>query len=147
MRTKVIEHLNAAELAHHQLIDLLSEDDLGRRMGDRSNTVGAQMWCVVGARESYAKAIENDGWIGFGCSLSGEDTTSKDLVLEALARSRALLAEAMDGVDWTDTREGLLLDLLEHEVQHQGQIIRYVYGLGRRFPESWATRWALDQPD
>ena len=81
MRTKVIEHLNAAELAHHQLIDLLSEDDLGRRMGDRSNTVGAQMWCVVGARESYAKAIENDGWIGFGCSLSGEDTTSKDLVL------------------------------------------------------------------
>jgi uncharacterized damage-inducible protein DinB len=147
MRTKVIEHLNAAELAHHQLIDLLSEDDLGRRMGDRSNTVGAQMWCVVGARESYAKAIENDGWIGFGCSLSGEDTTSKDLVLEALARSRALLAEAMDGVDWTDTREGLLLDLLEHEVQHQGQIIRYVYSLGRRFPESWATRWALDQPD
>jgi len=147
MRTKVIEHLNAAELAHHQLIDLLSEDDLGRRMGDRSNTVCAQMWCVVGARESYAKAIENDGWIGFGCSLSGEDTTSKDLVLEALARSRALLAEAMDGVDWTDTREGLLLDLLEHEVQHQGQIIRYVYSLGRRFPESWATRWALDQPD
>jgi uncharacterized damage-inducible protein DinB len=147
MRARVIEHLNAAELAHHQLVDLLSEDDLGQRLADRSNTVGAQMWCVVGARESYARAIENDGWIGFSCSLSGEDTTSKDLVLEALARSRAVLAEAIDGVDWTDTREGLLLDLLEHEVQHQGQLIRYVHALGRRFPESWATRWALDQPD
>jgi hypothetical protein len=147
MRARVIEHLAAAELAHHQLIDLLSEDDLGRRLGDRSNTIGAQMWCVVGARESFARAIENDGWIGFSCSLSGDDTTSKKLVLKALARSGAMLARTTDGVDWTDRREGLLLDLLEHEIQHQGQIIRYVYALGRRFPESWVMRWALDQPD
>ena len=147
MRAKVIGHLNAAALAHHQLIETLSEEDLGRRLGDRSNTIGAQMWCVVGARESYAKAIEHDGWIGFGCSLSGPDVTNKERVLEALARSGALLTDTINRVEWTDTRDGLLLDLLEHETQHQGQIIRYVYALGRRFPESWATRWALDQPD
>lgn len=146
MRAKVIEHLNAAALAHHQIVQSLSGEDLGRRLGDRSNTIGAQMWCVVGARESYTKAIENDGWIGFGCSLSGRDVASKERVLEALARSKAGLTETIDGVEWTDTRDGLLLDLLEHEIQHQGQIIRYVYSLGRRFPESWATRWALDQP-
>jgi uncharacterized damage-inducible protein DinB len=147
MRAKVIRHLSAAALAHHQLIEALSEEDLGRRFGDRSNTIGAQMWCVVGARESYTKAIEHDGWVGFGCSLSGHDVTSKERVLEALARSEAGLNETINSVEWTDTREGLLLDLLEHETQHQGQLIRYVYALDRRFPESWATRWALDQPD
>jgi uncharacterized damage-inducible protein DinB len=147
MRAKVIGHLNAAALAHHQLIEALPEEVLGRRLGDRSNTIGAQMWCVVGARESYAKAIEHDGWIGFGCSLSGQDVASKERVLEALARSGAALTETINGVEWTDTRDGLLLDLLEHETQHQGQMIRYMYALGRRFPESWATRWALDQPD
>lgn len=147
MRAKVIERLHAAALAHHQMVEALSEEDLGKRLSDRSNTIGAQMWCVVGARESYAQAIEHDGWIGFGCSLSGHDVTSKERVLEALARSGAALVETIDGVEWTETRDGLLLDLLEHETQHQGQIIRYVYALGRRFPESWVTRWALDQAD
>lgn len=146
MRAVVIEHLNAAALAHHQLIEALPEEDLGRRLGDRSNTIGAQMWCVVGARESYAKAIEHDGWVGFACSLSGEDVTSRKRLLEALTRSAAGLTEAIDTVEWTDTRDGLLLDLLEHEIQHQGQLIRYMYALGRHFPESWVTRWALDQP-
>jgi hypothetical protein len=43
-------------------------------------------------------------------------------------------------------RERLLLDLLEHETQHQGQVIRSVYVLGGSFPESWVQRWALEQP-
>jgi hypothetical protein len=64
MRAKVIRHLNAAALAHHQLIEALPEEDLGRRFGDKSNTLGAQMWCVVGARESYAKAIEHEAGSG-----------------------------------------------------------------------------------
>jgi len=38
----------------------------------------------------------------------------------------------------------LLLDLFEHETQHQGQMIRYVYGLGLHFPKSWIDRWALE---
>ena len=37
----------------------------------------------------------------------------------------------------------MLLALLEHEAQHQGQLIRYVYALDYTFPESWASRWAL----
>ena len=65
------------------------------------------MWCVVGARESYIEAIEHDGWIGFSCSLSGRDVTSKDRMLGALDRSAAALTETIDRVAWTDTREGL----------------------------------------
>jgi uncharacterized damage-inducible protein DinB len=34
--------------------------------------------------------------------------------------------------------------LLEHEVQHHGQLIRYLYGLGIERPESWKQRYALD---
>jgi hypothetical protein len=32
---------------------------------------------------------------------------------------------------------------LLHETQHHGQLIRYVYGLGLVFPESWRDRWNL----
>jgi len=147
LRQKVIAHLTTMSGFHRELVESLPDQELGRKLYDRSNTVGAQMWCVVGARESYTAAIESDGWIGFSCSLTGSDTTSKDRVVGALAASESRLEDVIGRVEWTDTRENLLLDLLEHETQHQGQLIRYLYAMGHQFPESWAARWALDQPE
>jgi uncharacterized damage-inducible protein DinB len=146
MRDKVIAHLTSTARAHRELVASLAEEELGWRLTERSNTIGAQIWCVVGARESYTKAIREGGWAGFDCSLSGPDTTIKERVLEALDRSEGGLIEVLGDLEWTDARERLLLDLLGHETQHQGQLIRYVYAVGRRFPESWVQRWALEQP-
>jgi len=146
VREKVVAHVTSAVRAHRELVASLPEADLGRTLAERSNTIGAQMWCVVGARESYTRAIREDGWAGFDCSLSGPETATKERVLEALDRSEEALIEVLGDVEWTDARERLLLDLLEHEVQHQGQLIRYIYALGGRFPESWANRWALEEP-
>lgn len=146
MREKVIAHLTATAHAHRELVASLLEPDLGRRLSKRSNTIGAQIWCVVGARESYTRAIREGAWAGFDCSLSASDTKIKGRVLEALDRSEEALIEVLGDLAWTDAREHLLLDLLEHETQHQGQLIRFIYALGRPFPESWATRWALEQP-
>ena len=39
------------------------------------------------------------------------------------------------------------LALLEHETQHHGQLIRYLYGLGIPRPESWQRQYALDHDD
>lgn len=146
MREKVIAHLTAMAHAQRELVASLPEADLGRRLSERSNTLGAQMWCVVGARESYTRAIREGAWAGFDCSLTAPDTKIEERVLEALDRSEEAMIEVLGDLEWTDAREHLLLDLLEHETQHQGQLIRYVYALGRPFPESWATRWALEQP-
>ena len=146
MRDKVIAHLISTARAHRELVATLPEADLGWRLAERSNTIGGQIWCVIGARESYTKAIREGDWAGFDCSLSGPDTTIKKRLLEALDRSEGGLIEVLGDLEWTDARERLLLDLLEHESQHQGQIIRYVYALGRRFPDTWVQRWALEQP-
>jgi hypothetical protein len=35
------------------------------------------------------------------------------------------------------------MDLLEHELQHHGQLIRYVYGNKLEFPESWKKRYTV----
>jgi hypothetical protein len=42
--------------------------------------------------------------------------------------------------DWTGERDDLLAALYEHEVMHEGQIIRHLYALERRLPGLW--RWA-----
>lgn len=107
-----------------------------------SNMVGAQLWCVVGARESYAEAITADAWSGFACSLN--EPHDPDRVAEALERSAGAVREALDRiVDFTDTRHRLMIDLLEHEAAHHGQLIRYLYGLKRPIPDSWKRRYAL----
>ncbi len=57
-----------------------------------------------------------------------------------------MVGKTLAAIEWTDAKDGLLVDLLEHETMHQGQLIRYVYGLGFSFPESLAKRWVLEQP-
>ena len=143
MRPIVLKHLKESFSRHEGLAELLSDDALGSKLPTRSNTLGGQFWCLIGARESYTKAIIENGWAGFGCSLSGEDAVRITAVIEALEHSAKDFSEGVRDLEWTEEREELLLTLLEHETQHQGQLIRYVYGLNLSIPESWAARWAL----
>ena len=83
------------------LAEGLSSAALKSRNGNaRSNTIGAQFWCLVGARESYARAFEAGAWQGFACSLS--DTETPGTVQAALAASSALVRERVAAVDEMD---------------------------------------------
>ncbi len=125
--------------------DLIASFDAGRLRSTLpnlpSNPIGGQLWCVVGARESYARAVEAGAWSGFACSL--DDPSDPTAVSDALVRSAGVVRGALD-VAAGDAQFGLLLDLLEHEAAHQGQLIRYLYGLRLPVPDSWKARYALD---
>jgi len=145
MRKKVIEHIKRLFHAHQELAEILPDKAFGKDLSIPSNTIGGQFWCLIGTRESYANAINKNGWAGFNCSMPYEDTNNKHKVLEMLAKTARDFEQTLNGIQWTDVRDYLLLDLLDHESQHQGQLIRYVYGLKYEFPKSWVERWALDE--
>lgn len=105
----------------------------------RSNTIGQQLWCVIGGRESAVRAIEAGGWAGFDCSLT--DTSSKEKVVEALSASATALLQALS--DDGSLADRMALFVFEHEAMHQGQLIRFVYSLDLEFPKSWADHWHL----
>ncbi|WP_261177856.1 hypothetical protein [Anaerobacillus sp. CMMVII] len=42
-----------------------------------------------------------------------------------------------------EINSNLLIDLLEHEVQHHGQLIRYAYANKIDFPKSWNFRYTV----
>ena len=140
----VRERLERSFGMYRDLLAELGEGGLTSRLGDlRSNTIGAQLWCVVGARESYSRAIEAGQWSGFSCSL--DDTTDAAKVEGALASSEDTVRRALDGMRAADDAPwGLVLDLLEHEAAHHGQLIRYIYGLGLPVPATWKQKYALD---
>lgn len=141
--TPLSRHLAATLDLTDELAASLDEPGLRARNGAaRSNTIGGQLWCVVGARESYARAIESGGWAGFSCSLT--ESHAPGAVRASLASSKRLVLETVRRLDRLDpTQEDLALRLLEHESQHHGQLIRYCYANDLPFPAAFAARYAL----
>jgi hypothetical protein len=138
----LINHLQRAFALTSDLVQHLPEEALGQTLGDLpSNTIGQQLWCMIGARESYLKAVVNDGWAGFGCSLG--NTTAKEEVLNCLKNSEQDWSTHLDEHALNENQTAFLMDLLEHELQHHGQLIRYVYGNRLDFPASWRDRYTV----
>jgi len=139
MKKKILDNLYARFQAYMDRIKRVDAQMLTARIdAPRRKSLGEHLWCVVGARESYAKAIAAGQWVGFDCSMS---TLSHQDFLDKLEESAQAVRNAIECVDdWTSEREDLLATLAEHEVMHEGQIIRHVYGTGGTLPASW--KWA-----
>lgn len=144
MQHLIDARLDAVFGLYDELIALLDGTQLRQSLPVPSNPIGMQLWCLVGGRETWARAMETGAWGPFGCSIAAfEDTQKPDLVAEALAASasafrKAALASASD-----ETRTDFKLGLLEHESQHLGQILRYLLGLRIVPPPGWKKRFAL----
>lgn len=123
--------------AFEALAETLSPEMLEERIElPKHKTLGEHFWCVIGARESYTRAIEAGVWSGFHCSL---DTLEPESIVQAL-RDSARKFQTCLKAKLNPAQSQLLLELLEHEVMHEGQMIRHLYALGYRIPASW--RWA-----
>lgn len=61
----VINKISRAFALTQDLVEYLDEANLQLKLPNLpSNTIGEQFWCMVGARESYLKAIQKmGGWI------------------------------------------------------------------------------------
>ena len=138
----IVKHLLKAFNLTTDLVDAMTDNDLKLKLkGLPSNNIGEQLWCVIGARESYLNAIIKEGWMGFSCSLN--DTTSKISVLECLKKSAEDSLDYLNSCELNEKQVELLLALLEHEIQHHGQFIRYFYGNKLSFPKSWNERYTV----
>jgi hypothetical protein len=135
MSVALTRRLEAQFALYEDLATTLSAETLASHLGElRSNSIGEQLWCVVGGRESWARAIPGGEWQGFACSLNEAHDPSK--VTAALSASadqvRAVLDDSLAGAS-----EDQALGLLEHEAGHGGQLLRYVLGLELEVPPSW----------
>jgi hypothetical protein len=136
--------LDAVFGLYDELIASLDGAQLRQSLPVPSNPIGMQLWCVIGARETWARAIEKGTWGPFTCSIgSFEETQKPGLVADALARSGRTFREAARANPEDETRIDFKLALLEHESQHLGQILRYLLGLRIDPPPGWKKRFAL----
>jgi uncharacterized protein with PhoU and TrkA domain len=139
MKDNLLRNMRARFDAYNDLIADCDENILQEKIdAPKHKSLVEHLWCVIGARESYALALEAGEWQGFSCSLT---QFSKDDVAEKLRESSTAVISVIEAIeDWSDARDELLLTLNEHEVMHEGQIIRHMYGLGYEMPDS--IKWA-----
>jgi len=139
MKNAVIEAITARFASLSECVAALNADLLNERLPvPKSKSLGEHLWCIVGARESYTRALAVGQWSGFACSL---ETLEQAAILDALHQSAQAFSDTVQALsDWSPEREKLLLALLEHECMHEGQIIRHMYGMGQTLPASW--KWA-----
>lgn len=125
--------------AYKELAETIDDVLLNQKIDvPKHKTLVEHLWCVVGTRESYARAIEHGSWTGFSCSMEAFDAVDFS---EKLEESRSVVELAIRSVsNWTEDRSTLLATLAEHEVMHEGQIIRHMYALQQELPPSWI--WA-----
>ncbi|MBN9215933.1 MAG: hypothetical protein ABS62_05305 [Microbacterium sp. SCN 70-200] len=115
-----------------------------RLPGVRSAPVWNQLWCVIAARESYERWARAGAWQGFECTLT--ETGDPGAVHAALESSGEAMDAWVAGLDAEDEASwAIALHLLEHETQHHGQLIRYLYGVPITLPRSWIEAYALDE--
>ena len=132
----LIKRLSSAFNLTYDLYESLDEQNLSRHLGNLpSNTIGQQAWCIIGARESYFLAIQLGEWQGFSCSL--RDSKIKKSVLEKLDTTRRNVISFLNENKNQHINHDFIFDMLEHEVRHHGQLIRYIYGNKLNFPDSW----------
>jgi hypothetical protein len=73
---------------------------------------------------------------------AGEWRRIKDSVITALDTTHQRLA-ALSFAELTEARLDLAFDLLEHEIQHHGQLIRFIYANRLTFPRNWNERYTV----
>ncbi|MEM7017135.1 MAG: hypothetical protein AAF512_07305 [Pseudomonadota bacterium] len=139
MRTTIIQNLTARFSAYSTLANQVADQAIAERLETpKHKSLGEHLWCVVGARESYSKALTAGEWVGFNCSM---DKFERGDFAHSLEISAQAVLESIENIeDWTPARDELLANLYEHEVMHEGQIIRHMYGMDRAMPGSW--KWA-----
>ncbi len=139
MRKALIGALKLRFQFYNDLVSATNDVELGKKLDmPKHKSLAEHLWCVVGARESYARALIAGEWKGFSCSLN---EFSQSICLEKISSSADDVVGAIECVsEWTIVRDELLLTLAEHEVMHEGQIIRHMYGLESDLPDS--AKWA-----
>ncbi len=147
MRVKILHSIRESLRLYNDLLNVCDTKTLSQVLGKpESYALGHHFWCVIGARESHVRSLQKGTWDEVACSLEYDDALDKEKLLGSLVASETLIKTYLnEETEWTDEREQLLLDLLEHEVRHQGQLIRYGIYFDITFPESWKKKFYIDE--
>jgi hypothetical protein len=134
----------------YDYLAVLEPADFGRRLPfERSQTLGYQFWCMVGAQESYTKKLQHGFWQGFSSSLGQFKEYTSAIVTDQMQEADAVLAHYLSTMSGEQRLQNgqyayeVVFQIIKHESHHHGQLINFMFCLQLPIPISWRDEWAL----
>ncbi|MEZ4737049.1 MAG: hypothetical protein R3E79_58975 [Caldilineaceae bacterium] len=118
-----------------------------------SQTLGYQFWCMVGAHESYLKALEYGSWQGFASSLDQLAEVTPATIKQQMQQADAKLAQLLQTLEINASLSSgqpgysVVFQMIKHEMHHHGQFINFLFCHQLPIPPSWQEEWALSYED
>lgn len=152
------ESLSQILLAEWQAIRALTYDFLAQLSPEqlelrlpfaRSQSLGYQFWCMLGAHESYLRKLETGAWQGFACSLDGLAELTPAVIAAQMQAADNRTAHLLASIDIHEALANgqpghqVVMQMIKHEMHHHGQLINFLYCHELPIPASWQDEWAL----
>ena len=131
---------------NNEFLTTIKEDDLKLRLvGMRSDSIASQITCIIGCRDSYSKCLPKDEQFRWSPDFPHADRYNLSKLSRYLVEIGEKVISELESInELSDNQQELVLDLLSHEYQHQGQIIRYFYANGLKMPGAVKSEWHLE---
>ena len=139
MRDALIASVTHRFRSYDDLIAAIESRQLRQKLdAPRHKSLLEHLWCVVGARESYAQALSTGAWGGFACSMTQQHSRRSRGQAQGLRRGRTRSHRVGRRLDQRARPTAHELD--EREVMHEGGIIPHMYAFELDIPAS--VKWA-----
>lgn len=142
----LIEKLEKVFILNNEFIESIKEESLKLHINSiRSNSIGSQIACLLGARDAYGKCILNDETFSWNPDFLHSDRYTHVIVKKHAQEVSSSLISKFKEIDiLSENQSSLLLDLISHEYLHQGQLIRYIYANNLEIPTKLKGFWHLE---
>ena len=134
----------------YDYLDMLETHHLELRLPfSESQTLGYQFWCMVGAHESFLRALVHGGWQGFSCSLDEREQITPATIKAQMQQGDGRLAELLQTLPLETHTVGdqpahkTVFRMIEHEMHHHGQLINFLFCHHLSIPPTWRDEWSL----
>jgi uncharacterized damage-inducible protein DinB len=149
-----LRHFQSIRERTYDFLAVLTTADLALKLPfPEAQSLLDQLWCVVGAHESYLRELQCGAWQGFSCSLERLDEYTPATIRHQMQQSdqamRGLLGEIDLAAPLANGKYGyeVVQTMIEHETHHHGQFINLIYCHHLPIPESWHLKWNLSRDE
>ena len=142
----VVKKLEKAFKMNNEFMKVIKEEALKLNIeSTRSNSIGSQIACLLGARDAYGKCIVSDTEFSWNPDFKHSDRYNHTIINKhAYDVSNKLINQISGLEELSDNQSSLIIDLISHEYLHQGQLIRYIYANDLEMPKEMKSFWHLE---
>lgn len=125
----IIDKLETVFNMNNEHLSIINDEQLKLRIeGVRSSSIGNQIVCIARARDAYMKSILEDKGFSWDPDFPYEDRYDQEKMLNHMVNvGNESISKLRTIKEFSNNQLDLIMDLIGHEYQHQGQLIRYYY--------------------